>query len=258
MTDYSVIDRPSLLQYLFYPRPDFREGPVNSFDLYPRMHDGVKGSVRFYMADKASPTMLYFHGNGEVVSDYDELSPFFNMAGVNLAVADYRGYGASEGVPTFNDLVSDAADIFECVRAEQSKRGMPPGLWVMGRSMGSISALEIGARFPDLIKGLIIESGFLSPVRLIKSFGLSTPGLDIDQVERDDREKARSIRCPVLILHGEYDSLVPLREAEHLYENLGSPDKRMLVIPGADHNDIMFVGLEQYFNAIQRFIKETA
>lgn len=257
MPDYSVIDRPSLLQYLFYPRPDFREGPANSFDLTLPMHDGVTISARFYSADKNSPTILYFHGNGEVVSDYDELSPFFNMLNLNLLVADYRGYGASDGTPTFTDVMNDASTIFTSVKQETEKRGFKPELWVMGRSMGSLSALEIAFRFPDQIKGFIIESGFLSPVRLIKSFGLPAPGIDLDQLEGDDREKVRQISVPALILHGEFDCLVPLREAHLLHENLGSASKKLLIIPDADHNDIMFVGLEQYFNAIQRFIKES-
>jgi hypothetical protein len=67
----------------------------------------------------------------------------------------------------------------------------------------------------------------------------------------------RKITTPTLIIHGEFDMLVPLREAENLYKNIGTSDKELFIIPGADHNDIMFVRLEQYFGAIQRFIERT-
>ena len=64
----------------------------------------------------------------------------------------------------------------------------------------------------------------------------------------------REITAPVLIIHGEYDTLVPLEEAETLNEQIGSQEKELLIIPGANHNDIMFVGLKQYFESIKRFL----
>jgi fermentation-respiration switch protein FrsA (DUF1100 family) len=67
----------------------------------------------------------------------------------------------------------------------------------------------------------------------------------------------REIDTPVLIIHGEYDTLVPLEEAETLNEQIGSKEKELLIIPGATHNDIMFVGLKQYFEAIRRFMDRT-
>jgi fermentation-respiration switch protein FrsA (DUF1100 family) len=62
---------------------------------------------------------------------------------------------------------------------------------------------------------------------------------------------------PTLIIHGESDTLVPLKEAEDLYNHLGTQEKELLIIPSASHNDIMFVGFKEYFEAIQRFIKGT-
>ena len=69
-------------------------------------------------------------------------------------------------------------------------------------------------------------------------------------VSVDDRE--------IMLTAGEYDVLVPLKEAEDLYNNLGTKDKELVIIGAADHNDIMFVGFEQYFGAIVRFIEGTA
>jgi hypothetical protein len=67
----------------------------------------------------------------------------------------------------------------------------------------------------------------------------------------------RKITTPTLIIHGEFDMLVPLKEAEDLYANMGTKDKELVIISGADHNDIMFAGLNQYFSAIQRFVERT-
>jgi fermentation-respiration switch protein FrsA (DUF1100 family) len=67
----------------------------------------------------------------------------------------------------------------------------------------------------------------------------------------------KKIILPTLIIHGEQDMLVPLKNAEDLYEHLGTPVKELLVIPSATHNDIMWVGFKDYFNVLQRFIERT-
>jgi len=67
----------------------------------------------------------------------------------------------------------------------------------------------------------------------------------------------RTIISPALLIHGDYDTLVPLREAEDLYAHLGSEDKELVIIGGADHNNIMFANLDEYFGVIQRFIERT-
>ena len=99
MTDYSVIDRSSLLQYIFYPRDDRTPCPDRAFDFAVTVQEGVEVSCRAYLADATWPSILYFHGNGEVVSDYDYIAPLFKKEGINLLVADYRGYGRTRGDP---------------------------------------------------------------------------------------------------------------------------------------------------------------
>lgn len=108
MPDYSQIDRSPLIGFLFYPRRDFTPCPQGAFDFFVPVDQGVSISCRFYLRDKAWPQILYFHGNGEVVSDYDEIAPFYHARRINLIVADFRGYGASDGSPTFTNLVQDA------------------------------------------------------------------------------------------------------------------------------------------------------
>ena len=98
--DYDVLDNPVLARFMFYPRADRRPAPPGSRDVIVEADDGVALGGRLYMADAAGPSILYFHGNGEVVSDYDDIAPLYAELGVNLLVTDYRGYGTSAGRPT--------------------------------------------------------------------------------------------------------------------------------------------------------------
>jgi len=255
MADYSQIDRSPLLGYLFYPRLDFTPCPPGSFDVFVPVEPGISVSTRFYEKNKDWPWILYFHGNGEVVSDYDGIAPFYHRSEINLVVADYRGYGASGGSPTFTNLIHDGPKIFEAVREALAQRGAAQDLWLMGRSMGSIAALDLALHFAVQTKGMIIESGFASVTRLITHLGLPAHGLDLKSIEQERRSALANISIPALVIHGERDNLVPLQEAKDLFAGLGSEQKKLVIIPNADHNSLLFHGMDTYFASIREFME---
>jgi alpha-beta hydrolase superfamily lysophospholipase len=123
--------------------------------------------------------------------------------------------------------------------------------------MGSLSAVDLAYHYPDQLRGMLIESGFFSVTRLIQHLNLPARGLKLEPIEQERRAMIRQIAVPTLILHGELDQLVPLQEAKDLYHLLNSSKKKLVVIPHADHNTIMFTGLKQYFQEVQDFIKRT-
>ena len=192
-----------------------------------------------------------------MVSDYDEISPLYHQKELNLVVADYRGYGASSGIPTLTDLAQDAHTIFKKVREELSINNLRKDLWVMGRSLGSISALELAYYYQKELNGLIIESGFPSVVRIMTHLGVPAHGMDLQKIDRECLERIQKILLPTLIIHGEQDWLVPLENAKDIYQHLGTKEKDLLIIPSATHNDIMLVGFKEYFDSLQQFIEKT-
>ena len=247
--DYSILDIPEILQLVFYPRRWWTPLPPGVSDYMVPVEEGISISCRFYPAGEGAPTILYFHGNGEVACDYDWISPLYNREGISLFVADYRGYGASGGMPAFSHMTTDAHSIFDFF-LKTLKPTTP--LFLMGRSLGSHSALELACHYSEHFRGLIIESGSASMARLLSLFGFPTD--QAEHLEEASLAMIRSITLPVLIIHGERDSMIPPTEATKLFENLTSKEKRLVTIPGADHNDIMLVGIERYFSAIRDFV----
>ena len=84
-------------------------------------------------------------------------------------------------------------------------------------------------------------------------------GFDVQQGEGADlveahEAKIRSIQMPLLVIHGEWDELIPLQQAVELYEMLPHVERELLIIPGAGHNDLLWAGLQDYFGGIQRFV----
>jgi alpha-beta hydrolase superfamily lysophospholipase len=252
--DYSRLDHPGILGFVFYPRPDWSPPPPEATDHAVAVAEGVSVGCRFYPSGETAPSILYFHGNGEVVYDYDGIAPLYNRAGINLFVADYRGYGQSGGVPSFASTVSDAHEVFRYFSTTLRSDGYSGSLFIMGRSLGSLSAVELAASGLPQLSGLIIESGFTSAARLLAYLGVGLRSPELDDFDGASVERIRSITMPVLLIHGERDQIIPHEQAEVFYRNVGSADKRLLTIPHAGHNDLMLLGMEEYFAAVADFV----
>lgn len=262
--DLSFLDRSEILSVIFplaysplYQTNYLPLPPSNAPDYSIEVEDGIKIGCGFWVSGKEDPSILYFHGNGETVADHDWIAPSYNQKGINLFVADYRGYGSSDGKPTISNMFSDAHAIFKGFKEIIEKEGFRRSLFLMGRSLGSLPAIELAFSYPGEISGLIVESGAANNFRGLwnylgiteKEAILSEQSLFLNKV------KMRQINKPTLIIHGECDQTISVAEGEELYQSSGARDKRILIIPGAGHNDVMVVNQDLYFGAIEQFIK---
>ena len=125
---------------------------------------------------KDDPTILFFHGNGEIVADYDEMGPIYNRLGINFLPVDYRGYGRSGGQPSITAMMQDCHKILRYVASWLPENGLHRTAALMGRSLGSASVLELAATYREKVAGLIIESGFAQAGPLLRLLGIN-PGL---------------------------------------------------------------------------------
>lgn len=255
--DLSSLDQPQILRVAFYPRKSpVKPSSPNAKNYFIEVEEGVKVGCRFHTVEFNCPSLLYFHGNGTIVDDLDQFAPFYSKIGINLFVASYRGYGFSDGTPTITDLIKDSHPIFKAFRKIVEEHNFRKSLLVMGRSIGSIPAAEIAYHYQNDIQGLIIESG---PANNLRQYirGLIPPYHPIwgNEWKFLNKVKLRSIYKPTLIIHAQCDSNIPLEEARELYDNSAAKDKRLEIIPNADHNDLMIVGRQQYYSAIQEFTR---
>lgn len=256
--DYTLFDQPEITMLMFYPQRAWSPPPAGATDHMIPVGDGVSISARFYLHDPEAPAIVFFHGNAEIACQYDDIAPYYAQAGANLFAADFRGYGRSGGMPSFSAMISDARAVFEYARAELPRAGCAGPLYVKGRSLGSQSAVEIAARYPEHLAGLICESGAANMGRMARRFDLGLDPARLERVLAQHDEKVRSIRLPLLVIHGELDDLVPVEYAIELYDRVSSQEKHIEIIPGAGHNDLLWVGLEPYFEAVGKFIRRSS
>jgi pimeloyl-ACP methyl ester carboxylesterase len=260
MSKKLIIDNPTISSVVFYPRrtriPE--DLPSNIKALKFQIDKDIMVGGFFFLNDKSLPTILLFHGNGEVALEYSYFNDLFFECGVNLACVDFRGYGHSTGEPIYSSLITDAFPIYERFKEWMDTNNMINSLFVQGRSLGSVCAAEIGSHNPDDLKGVIFESGFASVYNMMtKLFRVDGPEITeefLHDLSNDTRVK--QFEKPTLIIHGTMDWIIPKEEGELLYESLPKGvAKKLVMIEGAGHNNI-FSFKNEYFSPLKDFIQK--
>jgi hypothetical protein len=262
--DLSFLNQPEILQFAFplvlffsYGLENLPCSPSRATDVYyVEVESGIRIGCGFWVKGKECSSILYFHGNGETVSTYDEVALIYNKIGVNFFVADYRGYGLSNGMPTITNMISDAHLIFKRFKEIIEKKNFKKSIFIMGRSLGSIAAIELAFHYQNDISGLIIESGSADNFRPLWEHLLRDSEKEILLNEENcllNKMKIRRVKKPTFIIHGQKDSIVCPAEGKELFKNSGAADKEILIIPDADHNTI--IGAGQYFPKIKKFVE---
>lgn len=257
--DYSVLDHPDVCAKIFHPRTEtgYESTAHPDGDHLVLVEGDIHVGLKFHVRRADNVNILFFHGNGEIAADYDDVGPHYDKIGANLIIADYRGYGRSGGRPSVTTMMNDCHVIFCYVEQWLRDNGLKGPFIVMGRSLGSASAYELASCHSSRMDGLIVESGFAFARPLLQLLGI-----DVDAIGFDENSgfanlfKAAAYQGPTLFIHAEHDQIIPYSDGKALYDVSPSEKKRILMIPGADHNDILLQGWGDYFGAIKQFLSE--
>ncbi len=248
----SVFDSNAFNQNLFFPRHDSSPPPATSEEIYVEVEPNIKVHLRRYPNEDADCSLLYFHGNGEIVSDYNHFEQLYTAIGLELIVCDYRGYGKSDGSPTLRNVLQDSHIIYKYLKENEKFNGR---VGVMGRSLGSAPAIELCVHYPEL-EFCIIESGYADPVPLVERRGIKVDGItEEDNALFNNSVKIAKVQCPLLIMHGDEDFLISSKEAKLNYNQAGSEMKYLEILKGVGHNDMLMAPENGYFNALYEFIR---
>jgi hypothetical protein len=195
------------------------------------------------------PTILFFYGNGMCMADVESERHHLRELGANVIVADYTGYGMSGGKPSEQGVYQSAEAAYQYLLSrpdiDQSR------IFPMGWSLGAAAAVELAHQHQ--VAGLITVSAFTSIGEMARRLAPLLPTSLIVSYRFDNEAKLRDIRCPVLIIHGRRDSIVPFAMSEKLKAAAGGP-VTYLPIDLADHNDIFFKGGDAVYAAIASFL----
>lgn len=238
----------SLLMNKFMFQP-VRGGYDESLDGYVDIGtNGVSIAARLKGDVTSGKVVLYCHGNAEDMTAIDGRFHGSVEKGCAVAIFDYPGYGLSAGSPTEKGCYRNAHRLYDWLT--QEKGVAPENLIVVGYSIGTGVATELAAT--RKVGGLWLEAPYLSAPRIVTRVRI----LPVDPFP--SYRRIRDVKCPISILHGTKDTIIPFSQGLALYECAPSP-KRFVTVEGANHtNFVDFLGFEQYEEMLIRFIRNPA
>jgi fermentation-respiration switch protein FrsA (DUF1100 family) len=195
-------------------------------------------------------TIIMMHGNaGNISHRIDWARLYRDRLGVNVFLLDYRGYGRSEGEPSEKGTYLDGVSAMEGVAARNDVD--PTRIVIAGHSLGSAVATEVALRHPPA--GLVLESPFTSVAAMAKAVIPFLPLGMLLSTRYETENKISELTCPLLVMHGEYDEVIPFEQGVKVYEAASKP-KTFFRIRDAAHNDTYIAGGEAYVQSYVRFL----
>jgi len=247
---------------------DFRVSGITMRDVVATTEDGVTLHGWYAQPEEtnrdARPLVLYFHGNGgnrlHRIDDIDLLTGL----GADVLIFDYRGYAENEGRPSETGLALDSRAAWDY--ATQGLRVPAQQIIVFGESLGGGVAVQLVA---DKCKagtppgGLVLRSTFSS---MIDAASHHYPWLPIRfaLLDRyDSLSRIGHVKCPLLMMHGDNDHVVPFALGEKLFEaarheSANGIEKRLVILKGAGHNDVLDMANGAMRAAIGNFLRDAA
>lgn len=196
------------------------------------------------------PTLIFFYGNGSCLAYSQSQFDAFRRLGLNVLIPEYPGYGMSAGVPTETAFyeTADAAYDYLLTRGEVD----PAQIISAGWSLGGAVAIDLASRRP--VSRLLTFSAFTSMPAVAHHAAPWAPTSIIIRSRFDNASKIVAVAAPILLVHGEADTLVPVQMSAELSAQVRHGKVRRVTLPGVGHNDIFLLGAETLWSEIARFL----
>ncbi|ANM29365.1 hypothetical protein ABI59_06820 [Acidobacteria bacterium Mor1] len=209
--------------------------------------DGLRLSA-WYLPGRGEPTgmaVVLFHGNAGSRAGMTPLADALANAGHAVLLTDYRGYAGNPGKPTEAGLLADARAAVDWLENDAEPR--PSRIAYFGESLGSGVATALAVERPPAV--LILRSPFTSMTDVAAGHYPFLPVRPLLKDRYPNLDRIGSIACPLLIVAGDRDAIVPEAQSRRLYDAAAEP-KQYLLIEGADHNDYAMIGGEDLLDAV--------
>ena len=194
-----------------------------------------------------APVLLYLHGARRNVESSVFRMRRMQALGFAVLAIDYRGFGrSSETLPSEASVNEDAFAAWQWIAARHPERDR----YVFGHSLGGAIAVQLAIDVADA-KGLIVEGTFTSIPDVFQSMRWGwLPITPLITQRFDSAEKIGRVKVPVLVVHGEHDSLIRPALGKALFERAAAP-KRFVLVEGGTHYSTNGLGEAQYRDALR-------
>ena len=202
--------------------------------------DGTPITIWLVAPAAGRPVVLYFMGNGGSLPSHAPLLAEIAGQGFGVVALNYRGAGGAPGKPSQAVLTADALALYDQLDAIVGAPVPATRRVLYGTSLGAALAVQLAAERPSA--GLVLESPFNRLCEVAQFHYPIFPACLLLPYERwASGDLIGRLAVPVLILHGDADATIPLSQGRALFTAAREP-KRLIVYPGAGHNDLYLHG----------------
>jgi uncharacterized protein len=195
------------------------------------------------------PTLLFFYGNGMCLADCFSEFNHFRRLGFNVMFPEFVGYGMSEGEAGEPGVYATAEAAYQHLlkRPDIDPTKIVPSGW----SLGAAAAIDLASKHKTC--GLVTFSAFTSMADMARHV-MPLPGAAaLLRHHFESERKIHTIKCPVLIVHGTRDSLIPFDMSERLTK--AAPNAKHLPIADGEHNTLFEDGGEALLREVKEFVE---
>lgn len=229
------------------PPPPWAAG---SEEAWMEATDGVRIHGLWWPPPEHRPTLLFLHGNAQEAYSWSLVRDDLAALDCGMLLIDYHGYGKSEGKPHEQGLYRDG----EAALAWLSGRGVGDAdTVVFGKSLGGAVACEVARG--RALAGLVLESTFTSLESVAVNLFPFARSLEVPGSVYASIDKLPEITCPLLVIHGDLDALIPVREGMELFKAANQP-KELYIVERAGHNDVSMVAGAEYGARIRHWLDQ--
>ena len=218
--------RPEILDKHFEYKYPFPFDEVNF-----EMEDGGQINGIHFKVPNSRGVIFYLKGNSRSVKGWGKFAKDFVGKGYDFFMIDYRGFGKSSGKRTETTLYNDAQTVYKWLSSNYKE----DQIVVYGRSLGSGIAARIASW--NNPKMLVLDSPYYSFLYQIKRYGFWLPLRLILRYKIRTDQFIKKVTCPVFILHGTSDRLIPYKQSMML-RDLAKDRVTLIPIEGGGHNDL--------------------
>lgn len=197
--------------------------------------DGVPLTLWWVPPRDGRPVVVYFHGNGGNLAYRAPVFRDLAAEGYGLVALSYRGYAGSGGSPDEEGFALDAE------AAHQAARTLAPDsrIVVFGESLGTGVAVRLAAGRP--VDGVILDAPYTSVEDRARELFWFLPVRLLLADRFRSRDRIGSVRAPLLILHGDADTVIPVAHGRALFALANEP-KTLVIFPGSGHDRLWAAG----------------
>ena len=194
--------------------------------------------------------VIFWHGNGGNLSLWLDVIAGLRKREFSVLAVDYRGYGGSSGRPSERGVLLDAEASVRYFSSRLRKPDRPVVFW--GRSLGVVAAARATQEArPD---ALVLESPFPDVASVFRGNPVMTFFSWFSSYRFATSRLMDRYDGPLLVIHGDRDTLIPFRAGREVFDQSRSPKKEFVASRGAEHNDLHIADAAAYWAAIDRFM----